>query len=200
MPSELPESLQVVDILATRLDALGIPYYVGGSVASSIHGFLRSTNDADIVVDLREEQVDDLVAALEEDFYVDADMIREGLQHNLSFNVIHLPTMFKADLFPAKQTPFGRSEWTRRRQAQLRQEEGAPTVYVASPEDMVLQKLLWYRMTGERSDRQWGDVQGILKVQGDALDFAYLRHWAAELEITDLLTRSFEDAGVGEIA
>ena len=58
------------------------------------------------------------------------------------------------------------------------------------------QKLLRYRMTGERSDRQWGDVQGILKVQGNALDFAYLRHWGAELELTDLLTQSFEDAGV----
>lgn len=191
----LPETLIVIDTLVSRLDALGIGYFVGGSVASSMHGIYRATNDADIVVDLPENRVDDLVAALQDDFYVDADMIRDALKHNHSFNVIHLPTMVKADLFPPKRTAFGDSEWQRRRRENIRDTE-MQAVYVASAEDMILQKLSWYRLTGERSDRQWGDVQGMLKVQGTALDFAYLAHWAAELALTDLLQTSLIDAGL----
>jgi hypothetical protein len=191
----LPETLIVIDTLVSRLDVLGIGYFIGGSVASSMHGIYRATNDADIVVDLSEEKIDALVEALQDDFYVDADMIREALKHNHSFNVIHLPTMVKADLFPPKRTPFGESEWHRRRQEKIRDTE-MQSVYVASAEDMILQKLNWYRLTGERSDRQWGDVQGMLKVQGTALDFAYLVHWAAELELTDLLDNALIDAGL----
>ena len=191
----LPETLIVIDTLVNRLDALGIGYFIGGSVASSMHGIYRATNDADIVVDLPEEKVDEFVAALQDDFYVDADMIRDALRHNHSFNVIHLPTMVKADLFPPKRTAFGDSEWLRRRRENIRDTE-MQAVYVASAEDMILQKLNWYRLTGERSDRQWGDVQGMLKVQGTALDFAYLAHWAAELALTDLLQTSLLDAGL----
>jgi hypothetical protein len=197
MAINLPESLQVIETLVERLDNLGISYCVGGSIASSIHGIFRATNDADIVIDLSEGQIEALVEALQDDFYVDGDMIRQGLQDNLSFNVIHLPTMFKVDLFPAKRTPFAESEWSRRRQEEIRTDTDALRIFVASPEDMILQKLLWYRLTGERSDRQWGDVQGMLKVQGDALDFAYLRHWAGEIEVADLLGQALADAGVG---
>ena len=160
-----------------------------------MHGIYRATNDADIVVDLSENRVEDLVAALQEDFYVDADMIRDALRHSHSFNVIHLPTMVKADLFPPKRTAFGASEWTRRRQERIRDNE-MQAVYVASAEDMILQKLSWYRLTGERSDRQWGDVQGMLKVQGTSLDFVYLAHWAADLAVSDLLQTALEDAGL----
>ena len=190
----LPETLIVIDTLVNRLDALGIGYFIGGSVASSMHGIYRATNDADIVVDLPENKVDDFVAALQDDFYVDADMIRDALQHNHSFNVIHLPTMVKADLFPPKRTAFGDSEWLRRRRENIRDTE-MQAVYVASAEDMILQKLNWYRLTGERSDRQWGDVQGMLKVQGTALDFAYLAHWSVELDVADLLEIALSDAG-----
>jgi hypothetical protein len=191
----LPETLIVIDTLVNRLDALGIDYFIGGSVASSMHGIYRATNDADIIVDLTANQVDDFVAALSDDFYVDADMIHEALKHDHSFNVIHLPTMVKADLFPTKRTAFSDSEWRRRRLETIRDSE-MQSVYIASAEDMILQKLNWYRLTGERSDRQWGDVQGMLKVQGMALDFAYMAHWAAELGLTDLLETALIDAGM----
>ncbi|MDX1933814.1 MAG: hypothetical protein SFU56_14545 [Capsulimonadales bacterium] len=190
------ETLVVVDILAKRFEDLGIPYYVGGSVASSVYGVFRATNDADIVVDLKESSVPDLVTALSNDFYIDADMIRNALHHGISFNVIHLPTMVKADLFPLNEGAFERSEMGRRRPERIRILDNSEDIYFASPEDMVLQKLRWYRATGERSDRQWYDVQGILKVQGTSLDFDYMRYWAAELQITDLLRQAFDDAGV----
>jgi hypothetical protein len=190
------ETLIVVDILAKQLDTLEIPYYIGGSVASSLHGMFRATNDVDIVVSLQESNITALVSALEGDFYVDADMIHTALQYNISFNVIHLPTMIKADLFPLKQNAFGLSELARRQIRNIRVRDNAEPVYVASPEDMVLQKLLWYRETGERSDRQWGDVQGILKVQAYSLDFAYMTRWADEIGVADLLITALDDAGL----
>ena len=106
--------------------------------------------------------------------------------------------MVKADLFPRKQTPFGRAEWSRRRLEQIRADGQAGAVYVASAEDMILQKLEWYRLTGQRSDRQWGDVEGMLKVQGRALDFPYLRRWGGELDLNDLLNQALADAGLTE--
>ena len=104
--------------------------------------------------------------------------------------------MIKADLFFPQPTPFRKSEWQRRQLEQIRPEGEMRSVYIASAEDMILQKLEWYRLTGGRSDRQWGDVQGMLKVQGDRLDFAYLAHWAHELDLSGLLATAFEDAGL----
>jgi hypothetical protein len=192
----MSETLLVVDILAKRFTALGIAYYVGGSVASSLYGIFRATNDADIMVDLKESQVDGLVEALAADFYVDAEMIHAALTQGLSFNVIHLPTMVKADLFPLKRSAFGQSELSRRRPEQIHVGDDPETIYFASPEDSVLQKLVWYRETGERSDRQWNDVQGILKVQGKGLDRAYMSQWAVFLNVSELLERALDDAGL----
>jgi hypothetical protein len=190
------ETLIIVDILAACFEDMGIPYHVGGSVASSLFGIFRATNDVDIVIHLQEHQVNALVTALEKDFYIDGDMIRTALQYNISFNVIHLATMIKADLFPTPNTRFGQMQYSRRRREQIRIGESDKSIYFASPEDMVLQKLLWYRETGERSERQWGDVQGILKVQADALDMAYMRSWSEEIGVGDLFQQALEDAGL----
>ncbi len=191
----LPDDpLAVIDRLAAVFERLGIRYLVGGSVASSTHGFARSTNDVDMVADVTEAQIPALVAALEADFYADGDLMRAALEQGSSFNLIHLPTMVKADVFVFTGSPFAISGMERRIAGLLR--PNAPPVYVASPEDTVLQKLLWYRLTGERSDRQWGDVQGVLKVQAHDLDGAYLHHWARELDIADLLEQALDDAGL----
>jgi hypothetical protein len=113
---------------------------------------------------------------LEAGFYADGDMMRDAIRNNSSFNVIHLATMVKADIFLLPTSAFAASEWSRRQRKRIGPDPDSPEAYVASAEDMILQKLSWYRLTGERSDRQWGDVQGMLKVQGTALDFAYLAH------------------------
>ena len=197
----LSESDVVVQKLAEAFDALGIPYMIGGSVASSVYGLPRFTQDVDIVALIASEgDVAGLTRLLEAEFYIDADMIRAALQYSSSFNVIYLATMIKADIFIPEDTPWRRQEWARRQRKNIGPPENALLTYLASAEDMVLQKLLWYRETGERSDRQWGDVQGVLKVQGEALDFAYMRQWAETLKITDLLMQALTDAGVGGAA
>jgi hypothetical protein len=187
----------VTKILTQTFDALTIEYMIGGSLASSVHGLYRYTNDVDIVADVREAHIAPLVAALEAQFYIDADMIRDAIQYESSFNVIYLEGMIKADIFIRQKSAWVDMEWSRRRIEKLGLGD-APSAYVASPEDMILQKLRWFRLGGSVSDRQWGDITGMLKVQQPTLDYAYLKQWAAYLTLTDLLALAYDDSGIDE--
>jgi hypothetical protein len=128
--------LPVIDALA----ALAVPYLVGGSVASSAMGVVRATLDVDLVADLHLEHAEPLTVALAQDYYVDGDMIKDAIRRRGSFNVIHLPTMFKVD--------------------------------------------------------EWYDLQGVLRLQAEALDMAYMRRWADQLGLTALLDRALDEAGL----
>ncbi len=140
------------------------------------------------------EHVPSLVSYLQTDYYVDADTIKDAIEHKSSFSVIHLETMLKVDVFILKSRLFDQEAF---RRPQRRQILGDTRFFnVTSPEDVILNKLKWYRMGGEVSDRQWGDVLGVLKVQDTNLDLAYLRSWAAELNVADLLVRALDDAGL----
>ncbi len=191
-PSEI---FLVTRMVTAALDAAGVGYLVGGSVASALYGEARSTRDIDLVAAMLPHHVEPFLAALGTAFYADAAVIRAEVVARRSFNVIHLDTMVKADVFMLKGDGFGRSQFARRTPKQLSRED--PTaIYVASPEDTVLAKLQWYRDGGGVSDRQWNDVLGVLKVQGPALDRAYLEEWARELSVTELLHRALDDAGL----
>ncbi len=190
----LPEQIAVTMIVADALESLGVLYAIGGSFASALHGVMRATMDADLVADLRPEHVDPLAQALSEVFYIDPEMMRNALRQQSSFNVIHLETMFKVDLFVAKPRAFDRSQLARR-QLHLLSEDPECHAYVTSAEDVVLSKLEWYQMSGGVSDRQWRDVLGVLKVQGERLDHGYMHLMATELGVTDLLERALRETG-----
>jgi hypothetical protein len=192
----LAETIEVTLLVTEALDRIGVPHVVGGSLASSLHGIPRATQDVDIVADLRLAHVEPLVTALERDFFIDADMIREAIDRRACFNVIHLGTMFKVDVFVVDHSPMSVEEMARR-QTYAVAAGSARCLAIASAEDIVLQKLKWYRLGGGVSDRQWGDVIGVLKVRGPALDRAYLVRWADELGVADLLERALEEAGPG---
>ncbi len=195
MIPEPSEIFQVTRLVVAAFDAARVRYFLGGSVASAVYGEARSTRDIDFVAAMLPHHVEPFLAALGNEFYADATAIGAAVAARRSFNVIHLDTMVKADIFVFKADAFGRSQFTRRTARQLNQDD--PTsIYVASAEDTVLAKLQWYRDGGGVSDRQWNDVLGVLKVQGATLDRAYLADWARELGLTDLLRQALEDAGL----
>ena len=189
----LPEQIAVTTTVADALEALGVLYAIGGSFASALHGVMRATMDADLVADMRQEHVAPFVQALGEAFYADAEMMREAIGQHKSFNLIHLDTMFKVDVFVARPRDFDRAQLARR-QLHLLAEDPERRAYVASAEDTVLAKLEWYWLGGQASDRQWRDALGVLKVQGQRLDLAYMRHMAAGLGVQDLLERALEES------
>jgi hypothetical protein len=177
----------------SALDDVGVAYVLVGSVASSAHGFPRTTNDADIVADLRLEHIDPLVEGLRETFYLDADAVARAIVRHRSFNAIHRASGFKVDVFVPPPDGFGRQQLARRSEEHL-DPERSQVVFVATPEDVVISKLEGYRASGETSDRQWRDVVGVIKVQEPTLDLEYLRHWAARLDLTGLLDRALAEA------
>lgn len=192
-----PELLQALQPVAEAFERLGVPYYLGGSVASSLHGIFRTTADIDLVAALEAEHVESFVHALQDDYYIDGAMIRDALSHGSSFNLLHLPTMLKVDVFAVRERPFSRQSLARREQGPISFEPDAPTFWIASAEDTILAKLEWFRMGGETSERQWRDVLGVMKVQDDLLDLAYLHLWAREIGVADLLERALDEAGLG---
>ncbi|HET7292631.1 MAG TPA: hypothetical protein VFM88_09410, partial [Vicinamibacteria bacterium] len=163
------------------LDALGVPCFVGGSVASSTHGVPRASIDADVVAEVRAEHVGPLAARLRSSFYLDEDRMRDAVERRRSFNVIHLATMFKVDVFVSKGRPFDREAQRRARDEALSDAPDAPRARVASAEDALLAKLEWFRLGGESSERQWTDILGLLRANGERLDRPYLERWAEAL-------------------
>lgn len=180
------EPVQVTMMVIHALEKLHIPYVIGGSLASAVHGVMRATMDTDIVADLGEEHARPLAESLSGTFYADVEMIRDAIEHRGSFNLIHLETMFKVDVFIPKQREFDQLQF-QRRTTQVIATDPEEVAFVASAEDTILAKLEWYRMGGEVSDRQWRDVMGILKVQAESLDLEYLRKWSTILGVSDLL-------------
>jgi len=184
----LPEPIAATIQVTTAMEQLGIPYFVGGSLASTIYGLIRSTQDADLITEMLPENVRAFVQALSKDFYLDEEMIANAISDHTSFNIIHRISMFKVDVFVPVIQPFVKEQFDRA-QKQILTTSPQAEAMIATAEDTLLAKLDWYRLGGEASDRQWRDVLGILKIQAGKLDLDYIRKWAKELGISDLLER-----------
>lgn len=187
-----PEPLQITLKVTTAFEQLGIQYFVGGSLASSVFGLVRATMDADLIADIHPEQIALLVNVLKNEFYIDAEMILDAVLHSSSFNLIHLESMFKVDVFVLKQQPFDLVQMKRRVPLIIEETNPSP-VYFSTAEDMILAKLTWFRSSGEVSERQWRDVLGMIQIQGERLDMDYLHTWAKTLGLSDLLQKAIFD-------
>ena len=182
---------QGLNELTAALNSLGIRFAVGGSLASSAHGVWRSTMDGDLVALIFAPQLKQLIRALGPGWYCDLEMMERALQQRRAFNLIHIGTSLKYDVFPAS-TDFHEAELERAKRTPLRI-EGAEPCPVASAEDSLLAKLQWYREEGEVPDRQWNDIGGIL-AQNPKLDWEYVNGWAARLRVADLLAKARVEA------
>lgn len=197
VPDRSMNALDVLQTATERLEKLGLPYMVAGSFASTIYGEARFTQDADIVAAISRLNVDDVVKSFSPDFYIDRGQVEQAVELGSSFNIIYFQSGFKLDLFVAGEEAFKQEELKRRTRKTLRAEPHyAP--FIQSPEDTVLSKLDWYRQGGCLSDQQWRDVLGILKSQKGLLDLVYLKKWAGELKVGDLLENAFSDAGTAK--
>ena len=189
----LSEPIQVTLLVTKVFDQINIPYLVGGSLASAVHGVVRATLDADIIADINQEQVNELIKQLQAAFYIDEEMVRNAIKERGSFNIIHLDTMFKVDIFLLKKRAFDQNQMERRVLQTLGPEQ-AEKAYVSTVEDIILAKLEWFRSGGEISDRQWRDILGVLQIQWDRINFSDLQKWAKSLGVSDLLERARNEA------
>lgn len=189
----IQDSITLAGELHSCLNAVNIPYYVSGGVASSIHGEPRSTRDLDLVISVQADQIDLLVTTLEAALYYcpagAVEDLKQGRERML--NITHTETIANADLYVMDNSPFASSQMSRRRLLDI---EGMPAFWVISPEDLVLQKLLWGRSS--QSEKQWRDVLGILKLQAENLDYGYLADWAEQLALIEVFSQALTQAGI----
>ena len=188
-----PEEYLVLKQLADVLDDLKIDYAIGGSIASSLYGKVRFTQDADITVTPFADEAEELYNALRENFYIGKDAMYQAISDRGSFNIIHLKSAFKIDIFIRKDDDFHRLVFIRRKKVKL--DESIDHLFdIVSAEDIILLKLQWYQSSGCVSERQWSDVLGVLSVQARALDIKYLRNCANKLGVGEVLQKALDEA------
>jgi len=194
--TQSPDALQAVIPVVAVLRRLGVRHYICGSFASVFYGVSRTTADIDLVAELSAAHVPAFVKSLQGQYYVDPRMILDAIARDSCFNVIHLPTSFKVDVFVAKRRLYDRAAMERVREDSFDDDVPDARFFLPSPEDVILAKLEWYRLGDEVSERQWSDVLGVMKVSGPTLDRAYMERWAAELGVADLLAKAWDEARI----
>jgi hypothetical protein len=176
--------------VVAAMQQMGVQHFICGSVASSIHGEPRTTVDIDLVANLSPAEAGRLAELVGSEFYADADSMIQAVQERRSFNLVHLETGLKVDVFPLKDRDYDYGAMERRHSRLLPASENAMEVSVCSAEDTILSKLEWYRLGHEISDRQWRDLVSVLRLRNVELDHHYLDRWATRLDVKDLLDRA----------
>lgn len=191
----MEDILNITLHLAAVCEKLGLNYVVGGSLASSLHGIPRATEDVDLIVEIGQRDVPAFVAAVREDFYLDESAICDAIDRGTSFNLVHLKSYFKADVFVSKGDEPSRLQMARARAYDVGT-GSARRLVVASPEDVIAQKLYWYALGDRVSERQWNDALGVLKVAGPRLDLQYLCRISGLLGVEPLLREAAAAVGL----
>lgn len=184
------DTLYPLFVVTALLEKLDVDYFLTGSLASASYGATRSTLDADLVARLQAAHIAPFVSALEDDFYVVASMLEGAIERRSSFNILHNQTMLKVDIFVSQDDGFSAKQFERCVKRTL-DDAHSQTVYMSTPEDVILSKLRWFRQGNEVSEQQWRDVIGIMGTLKQQLDEDYLTTWAANLNVSDLLERAW---------
>jgi hypothetical protein len=188
---ELEDLVDALSPVVSALRRLGVRHYVGGSVASSFHGATRSTMDVDLICELTQDDIPRLIESIGTDYYKSEAAMRDAVRHKGCFNLIHLPTSFKVDVFVSRERPFD-VESMKRASMQRLGEKRFVEIPMATVEDSIISKLEWYRLTNESSERQWDDVSRLLDLLEERVDHNYLCRAAQSVGVENLLTRLME--------
>lgn len=191
------DAIQAARPLVSIFQQLNIPCYFGGSIASSIHGNPRSTIDADLVADIRPEQVETLFTKTDASYFADLESIRQAVHQRDSFNLLHKEMLVKVDVFVLRHYLYERQAMARIQDLAMDPANPEDLLPFCSVEDIILHKLMWYDQGGRTSERQWSDLQIVIKVQADALDRGYLDKWAEHLDVMGLLREAITQSGLG---
>jgi hypothetical protein len=186
--NEQSELIQALAPVVEYFNEHDIDYFIVGSVASSHDGAARSTLDVDLSASLAEDNITSIVSCLSSDYCVSEPAIRDAIRRKSCFNLIHLSTSFKIDIFINNHRPFDRVAQSRSLTANFG-ESHKLLVRIATKEDIIPIKLQWYRLGNESSERQWNDLTTFVKLNRSELDLGYLGYWALELNVNDLLER-----------
>ncbi len=183
--TDFPTLWKVID----RLDQASILYMLTGSMALNVYGHARATNDMDIVVQISDQNVQKLFRLFEKDFYMSQEAIKEAVANESLFNIIDNETVFKVDLIVAKKDSFSKQQFDRRREIKI----GNRTIFVISPEDLILSKLEWSQES--LSEIQENDIKNIMRVLDKGLDKKYLETWASARGFKERLKKIYDAVG-----
>ncbi|MEO8231754.1 MAG: hypothetical protein ABI638_05705 [Ignavibacteriota bacterium] len=186
--------LSALEPVFKALDESSIGYFIGGSIASSAYGIARATMDVDMILNIAPFQVKSFFDKLKGKYYIDIEIINDALVNKSSFNILHLDSMLKIDFFILKDQTYPLNAFQRRIQSSLDDSDDSVKVFLCSPEDIIISKLEWFKLSDESSERQWSDILGVVKVQKNNLDKEYLKHWAIQLDLFNLLQKAFEQS------
>ena len=189
-----PRDISVLSHFTGILEMLEISYAIGGSIASSVYGQVRFTEDADITTEPFAAKAEEFFDVVKENYYISKAAMVEAIKRRSGFNVIDLETAFKIDVFICGESEYQKQLLLRRRMLRLSETQKKDFAFV-SPEDSILLKLTWYVQGGCTSEKQLNDIRGVLTVQKDALDSEYLKKWASRLEVADVLDRCLKEPG-----
>jgi hypothetical protein len=202
-------SLQPIDLLTVMLPALqafdeqNLFWYLGGSIASSLHGMQQMAQDIDLVVNLHSQNLPSLLPLLKQYYIFDEDALQEAVSQRTACSLIHRNTLMKVDLIMARQSAFETALYPRIASYSL--DERSPSLPLASAVEMILVKLHRYsqdllsRTDGMRDDAEWNDIVGMLKIQEPPFERDFLEEWARNLKITEMLRQALVDAGAEEV-
>jgi hypothetical protein len=185
----LSDPIKVAKKATDLLEKENIPYLVGGSLASSLYGIPRLTQDIDIVAELSETGLKKIIPVLSDAFYVDEAMALDAIRRGKSFNIIDKEFLFKVDVFISGKDDLSIEEM-RRRVRHTIADSGSQTMYLCSPEDIIAHKLYWFKLGDGVSERQWNDAVNVIKVQGNRLDHEYLKQICAARGVLNLLQKA----------
>ena len=175
----MSEELEVLKIVARRLNEAEIPYMISGSIAANYYTVPRMTRDIDIVIELQEYDVDKFVGLFEKDFYLNRETVTNEVSRRGMFNLIHNRHIVKIDFIINKSSAYQQAAFLRRKQVLIDQ---CPMWFV-SAEDLVISKLLWAKES--HSEMQMKDVANLIETV-DNLDSAYIGNWIRELALEQI--------------